>query len=230
MGSAGRIDVYLEIGEKRTFAGALDWPGWSRRGRDEKSALQALADYGPRYADALRRGGIDFAPPGDPATFNVVERLEGNATTDFGTPGAFPSADARENKVDDAELARFEGILRACWTAFDAAVESAEGVELRKGPRGGGRSRQAIIVHVLDADAAYLARLGWDFDPKEETDLNKAVSRTRAAMLDGLGASARGELPTEGPRGGVRWSARYYARRAAWHTLDHAWEIEDRIE
>jgi hypothetical protein len=47
---------------------------------------------------------------------------------------------------------------------------------------------------------------------------------------NGLVASVRGELPTEGPRGGVRWSARYTVRRAAWHTLDHAWEIEDRIE
>ncbi len=42
------IEIYLEIGEKRTFAGALDWPGWSRSGKDEVSAMQALIDYGAR--------------------------------------------------------------------------------------------------------------------------------------------------------------------------------------
>jgi hypothetical protein len=27
---------------------AVDWPGWWRSGREEKAALQALVDYGPR--------------------------------------------------------------------------------------------------------------------------------------------------------------------------------------
>lgn len=230
MASPDKIDVYLEIGAKRTFAGALDWPGWCRRGRDEESALQALADYGSRYAAALRRAGVDFRPPDDPAVFTVVERLEGDATTDFGAPGAFPSADARENAVGDAELARFADILRGCWAAFDAAAEAAEGVELRKGPRGGGRDLDKMIAHVLGADAAYLRTLGWKYEVDDAADVAERLSVTRAAMLDGLGAAARGELPTEGPRGGVRWSARYFVRHAAWHTLDHAWEIEDRIE
>jgi hypothetical protein len=35
---------------KRTFAGAIDWPGWRRSGRDAAAARQALVDYGPRYA------------------------------------------------------------------------------------------------------------------------------------------------------------------------------------
>jgi hypothetical protein len=37
MGSA-EIPTYLEIGAKRTFAGALDWAGWCRAGRDEAEA------------------------------------------------------------------------------------------------------------------------------------------------------------------------------------------------
>ena len=48
--------------------------------------------------------------------------------------------------------------------------------------------------------------------------------------ISGMRASAAGEIPAVGPRGGRRWSARYFVRRAAWHVLDHAWEIEDRIE
>jgi len=46
--------------------------------------------------------------------------------------------------------------------------------------------------------------------------------------VQGLVARARGELPDFGPRGGSRWSPRFAVRYAAWHTLDHAWEIEDR--
>jgi len=86
------IGVYLEVGTKRTFAGALDWPGWCRNGRDETAAL------------------------------------------------------------------------KAGWRTFDSAVVAAKGKELRKVPRGG-----------------------------------------------------------------VRWTARRFVRRVAWHVLDHAWEIEDRI-
>ena len=37
--ASNSIDVYLEIGKKRTFAGAIDWPGWCRSGRDEGAAL-----------------------------------------------------------------------------------------------------------------------------------------------------------------------------------------------
>jgi hypothetical protein len=48
-------------------------------------------------------------------------------------------------------------------------------------------------------------------------------------MLDALEASARGEIPARGPRGGRRWSPRYFVRRATWHILDHVWEIEDRM-
>ena len=25
-----------------------------------------------------------------------------------------------------------------------------------------------------------------------------------------------------------KWTARYFLRRAAWHVLDHVWEIEDK--
>ncbi len=48
-------------------------------------------------------------------------------------------------------------------------------------------------------------------------------------MLAGLGAGARGEIPERGSRGGTLWTPRYFVRRVAWHTLDHAWELEDRI-
>jgi len=30
-------------------------------------------------------------------------------------------------------------------------------------------------------------------------------------------------------QGDLRWAPRFFLRRLAWHAVDHAWEIEDRI-
>lgn len=223
---SNKIDVYLEIGKKRTFAGAINWSGWCRSGRDESSALQALFDYGPRYARVLRPARLGFNAPRDMSAFKVIERLEGNATTDFGAPGIPPSSDTKP--VSSEELRDFQKLLKACWRAFDSTAKAATGKVLRTGPRGGGREREGIIQHVLDSDGGYLTGLGWKFERSDIKDLNKQLDQTRQAILHGLAASARGEIPERGPRGGLRWKPRYFVRRLAWHVLDHAWEIEDR--
>lgn len=220
-----KIGAYLEIGKKRTFAGAIDWPGWSRSGRDEGSALQTLFEYGPRYERVLRIAQVEFRAPTNASAFAVVERLDGNATTDFGAPAIAPASDARP--VDDAELGRFQRLLAACWQAFDEAVRAAAGKELRKGPRGGGRELGEIVQHVHDAEVAYLRQLGWQL--KDGEGPNQEQLRFRHTVLKALTAAAHGELPMHGPRGGPHWEPRYFVRRTAWHALDHAWEIEDRI-
>ncbi len=156
--SVDRISVYLEVGTRRTFAGAIDWPGWCRSGKDEEAALAALFAYGSRYQRALRGARVEFHPPTKASALRVVERLPGDATTDFGAPGARPSADAAP--VDPAELRRLLAIVKAAWRTFDAAVETAEGKELRKGPRGGGRDVPEIVRHLVDADGGYLGRIG----------------------------------------------------------------------
>ena len=221
-----RVEVYLEVGAKRVFAGALRWPGWCRSGRDEGSALQALVDHGPRYAAAIGNAAPDFRPPVDLTAFEVRERLPGDATTDFGAPGAIPPQDGQ--KLAAAELDRQIGLLVACWQAFDAAVASAGSRRLQPGPRGGGRDVAKMVAHVLDADAAYLAQLGGrlrlgELDPVEKARL------VREAFVEALRARARGELPEVGPKGGLRWPPPYAIRRSAWHSLDHAWEIENRL-
>lgn len=222
-GRSGSVEVYLEVGTKRTFAGSPDWPGWCRSGRDEEAALEALVAYGPRYAKVLRGTRPAFAAPKGPSQLSVVERLKGGATTDFGAPEAQPSVDG--DPLDAAGVRRSETVLTACWKSFDAAVEGAHGRRLRAGPRGGGRSLAKIVDHVVEADGAYLRALGWKLEKGPRADL---IERTRAAMVDGLAASARGEIAPRGPRGGARWPARFFVRRSAWHVLDHAWEIEDR--
>jgi hypothetical protein len=221
------VNVYLEIGKKRTLAGAIDWPGWCRGGRDDGAALQTLIEYRPRYERVLGAAGLDFHAPADVSGLRVVERVEGNATTDFGAPNVPPSADAAP--LDNTELRRLEKILQACWAALDAVAKETRGKELRKGPRGGGRELSEIVRHVQDAEASYLNRLGGSI-PREirEDDRSEAVKQRREIILETLAAAARGELPPQGPRGGSRWTPRYFVRRTAWHILDHVWEIEDR--
>lgn len=227
-----QLPIYLEIGKRKTFAGALDWPGWCRSGRGEAAAVEALLAYGTRYAQVLRDTALGFQAPQNAAALAVVERLEGSGTTDFGAPAMVPAADALS--LDDAGLARCETLLQACWMAFDgagarAAAAEAAGRPLRTGPRGGGRDLSRMVQHVLDAEVAYLKKLGGRFEQEEAETPEAALHRIRQAVLQTLPAAARGELPARGPRGGNRWLPRYFVRRAAWHVLDHAWEIEDRL-
>jgi hypothetical protein len=156
----------------------------------------------------------------------VVERLRGDATTDFGAPGKAPAGD--EASLTARDLARSQALLRAIWAAFDHAVESARGKALRTGPRGGGRALERIVDHVLEAEAGYVSQLGGRV-PVGGSSGDEALVRARAATLAALDAAAHGQLPRLGPRGGRRWSPRFFTRRAAWHVLDHVWEIEDRL-
>lgn len=210
------IRVVVEVGRKRTFASALDWPGWSRSGRTEADALDALAAYRDRYAIVVGAAGLRGLPARP--TFEVVETLAGDATTDFGAPGAVAAADSEP--VDAATARRLAALLEAAWAAFDAQVAISP-ASLRKGPRGGGRDRDAMVEHVDDAEAAYARKLGVATPTKGGPTIPEAV---RAAILECI-------LPGDGapstPKG---WPLRYGVRRATWHVLDHLWEMQDRID
>src|SRR5437879_6775647 len=91
---ASTLDVYLEAGTRRVFAGAVEWPGWCRAARGEEAALRALGDYAPRYACVVDHAGMTL--PADIATaLSVVETVTGTATTDFGAPDAVAEVDRR---------------------------------------------------------------------------------------------------------------------------------------
>ena len=221
------IQVYLETTPKRTFANALDWHGWSRSGRDETAAVDALLATAPRYAQLLSAVGMPSSPPTGPGDISVVERVQGDSTTEFGAPNVPPSADALP--LDESELARLHALLNAYWAALDAAIAAAQGKELRKGPRGGGRDLAKVVDHVNGANHAYISKLAFPWDKPKTDDPYAMLAATREAVAAALTAAARGDTPAERPRGGAKWSPRYFVRRTGWHIVDHAWEIQDRI-
>ena len=156
----------------------------------------------------------------------MVERLEGNATTEFGAPGVPPKADQRPLKP--AELKRQRRLLEASWKTFDATWTKAskDKVELSKGPRGGGRDLPKMKDHVMGAEEGYLGALG--SRPPRGRASDGLMAAIRETALDALAARAQNK-PVADPRQTKRpWSPRFYVRRSAWHALDHAWEIEDR--
>jgi len=168
--------------------------------------------------------GLGFTAPTAIEQLEVRERLRGDASTDMGSlSGNAPTYDSEP--LGQPEHQRLIKILEACWQALDRASAAGRGKELRKGARGGGRALEAIVQHVLDGEGGYLRRLEYKRSKQAETN----AKLSREAMLEALAASVRGEGPEVGPRGGKRWSGRYFVRREAWHVLDHTWEIEDRI-
>jgi hypothetical protein len=209
--------VYLECGKQRVFACALDWPGWCRAGRDEERALEALAASAPRYAEVAARAGVAF-PAGDP--LDAVERVPGSAGTDFGVPSVVLARDREPVSEEEAETA--VAILRASWQTFDEIAARAP-AELRKGPRGGGRARDAVVVHVMGAEFVYARKLGIRHPTPPPEAMPEAVRWLRREIAERLSRASDGSPAVE--RG---WPPRYAARRIAWHVLDHAWEIEDR--
>jgi len=212
--------VVVEAGSKRVFACALDWPGWCRAGKDEDAALAALAAYLPRYAVVAERAGTAF-PGRAGKRLEVVERLRGSASTDFGLPGEVAGADGERATGTQAE--RLTALVVASWAVFDE-VRAGTPASLRKGPRGGGRDRDKMVDHVLGAEAAYARKLGIKH-PQPAIDDRAAIQALRDDIAAVLRAPSDGSPPV--PKG---WPPRYAARRIAWHVLDHAWEMEDRSD
>ena len=134
---------------------------------------------------------------------------------------------AEDEDVSAADLKRLAALLEAAWASFDASARAAKGVSLTTGPRGGGRSREKMVGHVLEAELAYLGQLG-SRPPERPSDPELALRAVRRAFLASLRARVAGEPLPNARNTKKPWSPRYAVRRSAWHSLDHAWELEDR--
>ena len=215
-----QIDIGEEVGTKKTFVWATEWPGWSRGGKDRDLAIEAFLASAPRYAKVARRADLPFGEV-RADDLHTVTTTTGSAGTDFGIPYEIVDDDRRPVTAKEAE--RLASLVKAAWAELEAIAKRTPAT-LRKGPRGGGRDRDKMLDHVIGADHAYALECGVKL-PAGSLGDRKAVLGERRAVLEVLGAPSDGS-----PLAGRKWPLRYAARRIAWHALDHAWEMEDRTE
>jgi hypothetical protein len=217
---AKHIRVTLEIGPKgkKVVAVAPDWPGLERGAKTAEDAIERLRSYIPRYSQVakLAKMNAEF----DAITnVDVVEQYPGTGSTDFwGISFAFSSID--KQAMSGEALERELTLMRACWAFFDE-VRSRVSAELQKGPRGGGRDRDRIVRHIFANEQDWAKGLG--------------VHTPDDVMLTGEGLKAHRDAychaildyHSQGKLAG-KWPLRYLIRHTAFHTLDHAWEMEDK--
>ncbi|MFN8439230.1 MAG: hypothetical protein U0175_00530 [Caldilineaceae bacterium] len=214
------MQVTLEIGPKgkKVVAVAADWPGLVRGATTEEAALERLRSYVPRYAPVAKLAGMDAGFAGV-TNVDVVERYPGTGSTDFwGISFAFSSID--QQIMSDEVLERELMLMRACWTFFDD-VRSRVSAEMQKGPRGGGRDREQIVRHVFANEQDWAKGLGVH-TPDGAMMTDEGLKTHRDAYCQAIR-----DYRTQGKLAG-KWPLRYLIRHTAFHTLDHAWEMEDK--
>ena len=156
-------------------------------------------------------------------TTDVVEHYPGTGSTDFwGISFAFSGIDTQD--MTSEELARELTLMRACWAFFDA-VRSRVSAELQQGPRGGGRDRDRIVRHVVRTEQEdWGKKLGLVVPvlPQGVMPTDEGLKAQRDAYCTAIRAfHAQGKMART-------WPLRYLIRHTAYHTLDHAWEMEDK--
>jgi hypothetical protein len=217
---AHQLRVTLEIGPKgkKVVAVAPDWPGLERGDKTGEAAIERLQSYLPRYVQVTKLAGMDaeFAAL---STVDVVEHYPGTGSTDFwGISFAFSSIDGQD--LSSAELERELTLMQACWAFFDD-VGSHVSAQMQKGPRGGGRDRDHIVSHTIHVEQKWAEKVG--VPTLQDAMLSdESLQAHRDAYLNAIRA-----LHAEGKMART-WPLRYLIRHTAYHTLDHAWEMEDK--
>ncbi|HLI09552.1 MAG TPA: hypothetical protein VKV40_23520 [Ktedonobacteraceae bacterium] len=217
---ANQLRVTLEIGPrgKKVVAVAPDWPGLERGAKTGEAAIERLQSYLPRYTQVAKLAGMDveFAAI---TTVDVVEHYAGTGSTDFwGISFAFSSIDRQD--ISSAELERELTLMQACWAFFDD-VRLRVSAQMRKGSRGGGRDRDQIVRHTIRAEQEWAKKVGIP-TPQGAMLIDEGLQAHREAYCNAIRAlHVRGKLART-------WPLRYLIRHTAYHTLDHAWEMEDK--
>jgi hypothetical protein len=207
--------------DKRSVAFSLDWPGWSRGAKTAEEALATLESYRERYRPIAALAGMatefDAAGP-----LKVVEDRVGTGSTDFWGISFSPSS-TEQGPMDDAELERKIKILQASWAFFDD-VAAKVSPEMRKGPRGGGRDRNRIIRHTIRTESEVFAKQVGLRIPEEGALTPEGLRQHRKTYLEAMRAYNAGKVEKR-----MRsWSLPFLIRHSAFHTLDHAWEMQDK--
>ncbi|MGH2557654.1 MAG: hypothetical protein ACRDJH_01210 [Thermomicrobiales bacterium] len=197
---------------------APDWPGLARGAKTEEAAIERLLSYLPRYAPVAKLAGMDAAFAALTSA-DVFEHYPGTGSTDFwGISFAFSAIDRQA--VARGDLDRDLTLMRAGWAFFDD-VRARVSAEMRKGPRGGGRDRDHIVRHTLGTERDWAKKIGV-LTPESAMLTDAGLNAHRDAYCTAIRAfHAQGKLART-------WPLRFLIRHTAFHTLDHAWEMEDK--
>jgi hypothetical protein len=206
---------------KRAVAFGLDWPGWSRGAKSPELALETLESYRERYRPVAELAGLgrEFEEAGP---LEVIEDRVGTGSTDFWGI-SFSPCSAEHGPMGEAELERGITLLQACWAFFDA-VAARVSPEMRKGPRGGGRDRDRIIRHTIRTESEDFAKQVGLRIPEEAALSPEGLRQHRESYVAAMRAYNAGEVE----RRMRSWTLAFLIRHSAYHTLDHAWEMEDK--
>jgi hypothetical protein len=217
------VHTVIERGPKgkRSVAFSIDWPGWSRGAKTAELALETLESYRERYRPVAGLAGMEreFAAAGP---LLVVEDKVGTGSTDFWGISFSPST-AERGPMSEAELERGITLLRACWVFFDG-VAARVSPEMAKGPRGGGRDRDRIIRHTIRTESEDFAKQVGLRIPEGAALTSDGLRQHREAYVAAMRAYNAGEVA----RRMRSWTLPFLIRHSAFHTLDHAWEMEDK--
>jgi hypothetical protein len=217
------VGTVIERGPKgkRSVAFAINWPGWSRGAKTPELALETLESYRERYRPiaALAEMAAEFDAAGP---LEVVEDRVGTGSTDFWGISFSPSS-TEQGPMGEAELERAITVLRACWTFFDG-VAARVSPEMRKGPRGGGRDRNRIIRHTIRTESEDFAKQVGLRIPEEAALTPDGLRQHRGSYVEAMRAYNAGQVE----RRMRSWTLPFLVRHSAFHTLDHAWEMEDK--
>ncbi len=221
------IRVVQERGPKakKFVAYAIDWPGWSRGAKTADDAFETFAAYRERYRPIAVRAGLEheFDDSGD---LEVVEDRVGTGSVDFWAI-SFSASSFEQEPMDGAELERKLTILQACWSYFDD-VAARVSPQMRKGPRGGGRDRDTIISHTVRVESEdFAAKVGLKIPERGALEPG-ALKPYRSDYLDAMRAYQRACQRGEVTRPMRSWTLAFLVRHSAFHTMDHAWEMEDK--
>jgi hypothetical protein len=206
---------------KRSVAFGLDWPGWSRGAKSPELALETLESYRERYRPVPELAGMarefDAAGP-----LEILEDRVGTGSTDFWGI-SFSPCSAELGRMGEVELERAITLLQACWTFFDD-VAARVSPQMRKGPRGGGRDRDRIIRHTIRTESEDFAKQVGLRIPEEGALSPDGLRQHRTAYVAAMRAYNTGEVE----RRMRSWTLAFLLRHSAYHTLDHAWEMQDK--
>ncbi len=108
-GAKSVVHVAVEVGQKKSFASALDWPGWARSGKDEARRDRDVARLRRALSGRHRSGGHRVPTR---ARSTSSSDSPGSATTDFGAPGAIAERERRALAASEAE--RMASLVSAC--------------------------------------------------------------------------------------------------------------------